>query len=83
MELFTDNWMNPPVLYEGERLYRIVNHSNPCDNLLVVRPADMHGTEFDDAVRWALFLKYGKRAAHMCYELEDVTELYYCDTTED
>lgn len=81
MELFTDNWDNPPVLYEGERLYRIVT-DNPCDSLYVVRPADMGEDDLISEVRWALIRKYGKRGKEIMFGFEDVTGLHYCDTTE-
>lgn len=81
MELFTDNWDNPPVLYEGERLYRIVT-DNPCDNLLAVCPADMGEDDLIDEIRWALIRKYGKRGKAIMFGFEDVTDLYYRNEPE-
>lgn len=75
MELFTDNWGEPPVLYEGERLYRITT-DNPRDSLYIIRPMNMGEDEFIDEVRFALIRKYGKRGKAIMFGFEDVTDLY-------
>lgn len=79
--IFTDNWDEPPVLYEGERLYRI-HTTNPSDNLFTVRPADgrynrITDDEFREHVRSMLRAKFGKRGWYMLDRLEDVTDYWY------
>lgn len=79
--IFTDNWDEPPVLRDGERLYRI-HTDNPSDNLFTVRPANgrynrITDEDFREHVRSMLRGKFGKRGWYMLDELEDVTDLYY------
>lgn len=80
LEIFTDNWDEPPALNDGERLCRIVT-TNPCDSMYAVRTREMDGEEHEDEfhaeVRLALRRKLGRRGPSAYLGFEDVTDLYY------
>lgn len=77
MELFTDNWGEPPVLYEGERLCHIIT-TNPCDSVFAIWDTNKY-TETEFRIEAANTLYWQKRAQLMGFE--DVTDLYCCDST--
>lgn len=73
LNIFTDNWVNPPVLNDGERMLRILT-GNPVNELYVIVDDSMDDDEVNDEIRFALRHKCGK---HMEYGgFEDVS--YIC-----
>lgn len=55
LNIFKDNWENPPILNEGERMLRIMGY---YDALYVIVDDDVE--DVDEAIRAALRAKYGK-----------------------
>lgn len=82
LDIFTDNWDNPPVLNDGERMLRILT-DNPVNELYVIVDDSMDDDEVHDEIRSALRHKYGKHmeyggyedASHICEEAEEVNEI--------
>lgn len=72
LNIFTDNWDNPPILNEDESVYRIYT-SNHNDVLYAI--TDLTGDELDDEVRFALRHTFGD--AVKLVDLEDVSCIIY------
>lgn len=82
LDIFTDNWDNPPVLNDGERMLRILT-DNPLNELYVIVDDSMDDDEVHDEIRFALRHKYGiqhmeyggfEDASHICVMAEEVNE---------
>jgi hypothetical protein len=71
LNIFTDNWMEPPILQEGDRMLHI-DTGNPMDNLFVI--VDDRVEDVDQEIRLALRRKHGRNYTYRGYE--DVTDLY-------
>ena len=67
LDIFTDNWDNPPILSEGERMLRILT-DNPCDELYVIVDDSMDDDEVHDEIQFALRRKLGKAAQYGGFE---------------
>lgn len=75
IDLFTDNWDSPPVLYDGDRLVR-VRTTNPCDVLFAIWESNrMSADELDDELRRAI--KWRKGLVPEYDGFEDVTDYWY------
>lgn len=73
INLFTDNWMQPPVLQEGERLCHIIT-TNPADNLYAIWDTTRL-TEVEFRIQVTNDLFWQKRALFEGFE--DLTDCYY------
>lgn len=79
LNIFTDNWDNPPVLNDGERMLRIIT-DNPCNELYVIVDDSLDDDELEDEIRFALRHKFGasveyggfEDASYICEEAEEI-----------
>lgn len=67
LELFTDNWNNPPVLNDGERMLRIIT-GNSLDELYAVVDGSMGDDEIEEEVRFAIRRRFGRVHGYAGYE---------------
>lgn len=75
IDLFTDNWDSPPVLYDGDRLVR-VRTTNPRDVTFAIWESNrMSADELDDELRRAI--KWRKGLVPEYDGFEDVTDYWY------
>lgn len=67
LNIFTDNWDNPPVLNDGERMLRIIT-DNPCNELYVIVDDSLDDDELEDEIRFALRHKFGASVEYGGFE---------------
>jgi len=67
LDIFTDNWDNPPVLNDGERMLRILT-DNPVNELYVIVDDSIDDDELHEEILFALRHKFGTSAEYGGFE---------------
>lgn len=78
LNLFTDNWMDPPILNEGEKMIRIMT-SNDMNILYAIVDETMTAEEIDEEASFALRKGYGKSLHYLGY----ADESFICEAWMD
>jgi len=80
LNIFSGNWMDTPILNDGERMLRILT-GNPMDDLYVIVGDSMDEDDLESEIRFALRHKYGKRGSNLYRGYEDAS--YICQEAEE